>query len=257
MRQLLIILALVLLLPLHARAQWDKAPLCLVPGAELTYRVSVSDGEKSTLRRKILSVDTNGDRRTATVADDTDFSDASGMLSESAIKTLSQTRYIIGYDSWQADIIGQIEEQIRLIVSDMAKNQGIGQSEIPELKFTTSSQNYVFPHIMSPGQKVAPGNIEVSMSTGPITIKITSTINRYECVGAETLTTGAGTFDTYIVESDTSFRISVMGIGKNEKTYMRIWYASGTGEIKRQTLNKRGKVLSESVLESITMPSGN
>lgn len=80
---------------------------------------------------------------------------------------------------------------------------------------------------------------------------MSTTTQRYECVGHERITVPAGTFDTYIVETDTKYKVSFSLFSKSDVNYERTWLAPGIGVVKKQTLNKRGKVQSETVLASI------
>ena len=78
------------------------------------------------------------------------------------------------------------------------------------------------------------------------------TFDRYECTGRETITVPAGTFDTYIIEEEMTNKAKAFGISNKEKEYLKTWYAPGIGDVKSQTLDKKGRVVSESVLNSIT-----
>lgn len=104
---------------------------------------------------------------------------------------------------------------------------------------------------MQKGQKVKTYPISVDISIKFISYTMSISSQRYECVGHERITVPAGTFDTYIVETDTKYKVSFSLFSKSDVNYERTWLAPGIGVVKKQTLNKRGKVQSETVLASI------
>ncbi|MCF6348980.1 MAG: DUF3108 domain-containing protein [Flavobacteriaceae bacterium] len=59
----------------------------------------------------------------------------------------------------------------------------------------------------------------------------------------EEITIPAGTFDCYVISFETEFK---MGIKRKGKT--RQWLAKGVGIVKTEDYNKKGKVISKSVL---------
>ena len=116
---------------------------------------------------------------------------------------------------------------------------------------SADSRDTPYPNTMQKGQKVKTYPISVDISIKFISYTMSVSSQRYECVGHERITVPAGTFDTYIVETDTKYKVSFSLFSKSDVNYERTWLAPGIGVIKKQTLNKRGKVQSETVLASI------
>lgn len=105
---------------------------------------------------------------------------------------------------------------------------------------------------MKPGDALSLKPIKIKIKISIISMSSEITFDRYECTGRETVTVPAGTFDTYIIEEEMTNKAKAFGISNKEKEYSKTWYAPGIGNVKSQTLDKKGRVVSESVLNSIT-----
>ena len=105
---------------------------------------------------------------------------------------------------------------------------------------------------MSPGEsrEFDPVKIKVKIAFLSVTCEIR--YEMYECIGTESLTVPAGTFETYIVEQQVLVKQKSMLGGDKQREYERTWYAPGIGEVKTQSLDKNGIMVEETVLNAIT-----
>lgn len=63
-------------------------------------------------------------------------------------------------------------------------------------------------------------------------------------IGQETIKTGAGTFNCYIVEETVDVKMA----GVNEKSTTKSWYARGIGIVKEETYEKKKLVQSRELI---------
>lgn len=252
MNKYLILLPLLLLLPLLAFAQFEKAPVCMHEGWKLQYTTKDSDGKTSVTTSEVLSVDKQSDKWTVTVKSSYP-EEAKEMFSTEVLDAMSTQRYVITKDAWGTDDIDKLVSQSKTLIDmqmkQLADKEG---TEKVNTNVETDSKNPMYPIVMKAGQKVKVEPVVVKTTVDPLTIKMKLSTEKYECTGRENVTVPAGTFDAYIVQSESKMSVKVLLFSSSESTYQKIWYVEGLGEVKRQTLDKKGKVLQETVLTAIT-----
>lgn len=111
-----------------------------------------------------------------------------------------------------------------------------------------------FPNELSVGQNLpdAQGKITITMAEGAMNMKTIITLDftnrRVEL--QESLTTPAGTFDTFKLSQNTTSTMEIMGM-KRETTFSSIsWIAEGVGAVKSENYNQKGKLDSYTLLTS-------
>jgi hypothetical protein len=96
-------------------------------------------------------------------------------------------------------------------------------------------------HDHAPGEKCAHETKEQSVKGANI-----SSVKR-TVEPPETITVPAGTFDCTVITEEVRFRAMVVF---SQTMRMRTWYAEGVGEVRKQELDRRGRVESTSQLVS-------
>lgn len=238
---------LFLLIPFISNAQIEKAPVCSQQGWKLVYQ-SKSDDKVSKYTEETVSVEKTPGKWTVKILTHYDKQN-----NEKSLPAIPMT-YTLTNSQWMAHNIEFIKNDIHSIIKSFfpkdAKEDDIKPSDLT-VTASADSRDTPYPNTMQKGQKVKTYPISVDISIKFISYTMSTATQRYECVGHERITVPAGTFDTYIVETDTKYKVSFSLFSKSEVNYERTWLAPGIGVIKKQTLNKRGKVQSETVLASI------
>lgn len=96
------------------------------------------------------------------------------------------------------------------------------------------------PCKLAAGQVLGTGVVE--MTIGGMTTEVEITDNNV--VAEETLTTPAGTFECFVIETKVSSRV----LGMTVKGTAKNWYARGIGCVKSESYNAKGKVTASRIL---------
>lgn len=229
-----------------------KAPVPDIPGMILEY-VTVADGSESVTRTEVLSVNTKGEQKHVRVRQDIGdaVKDQDSQEMKEMIDSLSIQHFVIEGGLWYMDLKNYLENTM---ISTIAAQAGDDKETIDMLRksIKITGDNMKYPILMKPGQQVQPQKLGMSIKISIFSISMDFVNSRYECTGTETVTVPAGTFDTYIIESDIEVSSKAFGMNKKEKTSTRTWYSPGIGAVKLQTYSSKGKLISEQYLKSIT-----
>lgn len=250
MKKVLFLLA-ILCLSSNLVFSQTKAPVPDIPGMILEY-VTVADGSESVTRTEVLSVSTVGKLRSVRVRQDigemVKGQDSQNM--KGIIDSLSIQYFMIEDGLWYMDLKNYLENTM---ISTIAAQAGDDKETIEMLRnsIKITGDNMKYPILMTPGQQVQPQKLGMSLKISIFSVSLDFVNSRYECTGTETVTVPAGTFDTYIIESDIEVSSKAFGMNKKDKTSTRTWYSPGIGAVKLQTYSSKGKLISEQYLKSI------
>ena len=112
-----------------------------------------------------------------------------------------------------------------------------------ELEF--SGDNMAFPSKMSVGDKLDDASMNLKVRTGGMQImNMDVTISNRIVEAKDKITTPAGTFDCYRISYDTQSKTKII----NVTTSSTEWIADGVGVVKTESFNKKGKMMSYSLL---------
>ena len=121
-------------------------------------------------------------------------------------------------------------------------------SAYEEMEMEITADEMTIPSNAKPGTDLNDGTIEVSINTGsPVTVNMTVTTENRKVEANEKITTPAGTFDCLKITYD---MVSKIGFVKVQSSAIE-WYSPGTGTIRTESYNKRGKLTGYTVLEEI------
>lgn len=118
-------------------------------------------------------------------------------------------------------------------------------SQMGDVEMDISGTDVELPNNLSVGQQLPDANMEVKVKMGGGINMNTNieTLNR-KVEKKESVTTPAGTFDCYVVYSETKTKMMMA----NQTFPSRIWLAEGVGMIKQESYNKNGKLMGSMVL---------
>ncbi|WP_108422788.1 hypothetical protein [Flagellimonas amoyensis] len=200
----------------------------LVEGTSLQYTNYDKKGkEEGQMDYKITDVSGSGDTVSATMV--LEFSDDKGNTYTSD--------YGITCD-------GNV---VRIDFKSLMNEQMMSQFEDVEMDITGTDVE--LPNNLSVGQALPDSNVNLKMKmAGAVNMNMNvETINR-KVEKKESLTTPAGTFDCYVIYSETRTKM-MMG---NQTVPSRIWLAEGVGMVKQESYNKSGKLMGSTLLTQLS-----
>ncbi|MEC8831801.1 MAG: hypothetical protein VX772_05545 [Bacteroidota bacterium] len=118
-------------------------------------------------------------------------------------------------------------------------------SQMGDVEVDISGTDVELPNNLSVGQELPDANISLKMKMGGAINMNTNveTINR-KVEKQESVTTPAGTFDCYVIYSETKTKMMMA----NQTFPSRTWLAEGIGMVKQESYNKKGKLMGSMVL---------
>jgi len=108
----------------------------------------------------------------------------------------------------------------------------------------------VMPSKLEPGDRIKDSNVSMTlnMAVGKVTADVATTGQK--CVGIETVTVPAGTFECRKVErksvTEANMVVKITQVDKST-----VWYARGVGAVKSMTYDENGKLKSSSELHEL------
>lgn len=145
-------------------------------------------------------------------------------------ETIVESEYDISCDGTKISI------DYHSMVSPMMMNQ------FKDVDYDISGTNLEIPNNLSVGQTLPDAQMNMNISMSGITMKMELTTTDRKVIGKEEVTTPAGTFNCYVLTSNT---ITKMGMTQTSET--KQWIAEGVGMVKQESYNK-GDLISSSVL---------
>lgn len=122
-------------------------------------------------------------------------------------------------------------------------------SQMGEMEMDITGTDVELPNNLSVGQELPDSNVNVKMKMGGVMNMNmdVETINR-KVEKQESVTTPAGTFDCYVIYSETRTKMMM----SNQTIPSRVWLAEGVGMVKQESYNKSGKLMGSSVLTQLS-----
>ena len=200
----------------------------MVDGALLQYTSYDKKGkEEGQIDYKVTNVNGSGDHITATMV--MEISDQKG-------NTFSSD-YDITCD-------GNV---VRIDFKSLMNEQML--SQMGEMEMDITGTDMELPNNLSVGQELPDSNVNVKMKmSGVMNMNMNvETINR-KVEKQESVTTPAGTFDCYVIYSETRTKMMM----SNQTQPSRIWLAEGVGMVKQESYNKSGKLMGSTLLTQLS-----
>jgi hypothetical protein len=112
--------------------------------------------------------------------------------------------------------------------------------QMGDMEVEVSGTDVELPGNLGVGQELPDGNVNVQMKMGGamnMNMNV-ETINR-KVEKEETVTTPAGTFDCFVIYSETRTKMMMA----NQTMPSRVWLAKGIGMVKQESYNKKGTLI--------------
>lgn len=128
--------------------------------------------------------------------------------------------------------------------------QAFQQSGMKDMEMKLKTNKLAYPGKLSVGQKLADGQMEADLMTnGNTMMTMNMTMSNRQVEGQQSVTTPAGTFDTYKISSDMSSENRVMGLPIRTTMHIISYRANNQiFDIKSETYNKNGKLMGYTLL---------
>jgi hypothetical protein len=139
------------------------------------------------------------------------------------------------------------------LVADLSGMMQAMQTSMKDMEVRMKSNKLVYPGKLSVGQTLADGELDADMvSRGNTMMQMNMKMTNRKVDSKETVTTPAGTFDTYKVSSDMNVENRVMGM-PIRSTMRTVSYRADNQlfDIKSETFNKNGKLMGYSLLSKL------
>ncbi len=135
---------------------------------------------------------------------------------------------------------------VRIDFQSLMSGPMIEQFEGAEAEITGTDVEW--PNDLSVGMELPDANVSMKMSMGGINMKMEMDITARKVEKKETVTTPAGTYDCFVVYSETHSKMMMA----NQTFPSRVWLAEGVGMVKNESYNKNGKLMNQMVLTGVT-----
>ncbi len=140
------------------------------------------------------------------------------------------------------------DKGISIDFKSLMNNQVFEQFKEMDMDLDISGTNIQIPNNLSPGQTLPDAELIMTMSMASVTIKMEIKITNRKVVGNETISTSAGTFDCVLITSDRELKM-----GMNRTISSKQWLAEGVGMVKSEEYDKKGNLVSKSILTKFEM----
>lgn len=140
------------------------------------------------------------------------------------------------------------DKGISIDFKSLMNNQVFEQFKEMDMELDISGTNIQIPNNLSPGQTLPDAELIMTMSMASVTIKMEIKITNRKVVGKETISTSAGTFDCILITSDRELKM-----GMNRTMSSKQWLAEGVGMVKSEEYDKKGNLVSKSILTKFEM----
>ncbi|RAJ07947.1 TapB family protein [Arenibacter echinorum] len=132
---------------------------------------------------------------------------------------------------------------IKVDFSSMMSPELMGQYKDMEVEMTGT--DLLYPNNISTGQSLPDADVLMTVKMPPLNMRMNMNFFNRKVIGNESVTTPAGTFDCYVITFDTEAKMGVKMTNSN-----KLWLAEGYGMVQQETYNKKGDLMSKSVLTS-------
>ena len=112
-----------------------------------------------------------------------------------------------------------------------------------DMELEITGTNILYPNTLNEGQTLPDADMLMTIKIEPISLKMTVKIFNRKVVGKESISTPAGSFECYVISYDYESKMGIKMSGTS-----KLWMALGVGTVQQEDYNKKGAVISKSVL---------
>jgi len=133
------------------------------------------------------------------------------------------------------------DDGVKIDFSSMMSPELLEQYKDMEVEM--SGTDLLYPNILSPGKSLPDADVLMTVKMPPLNMKMNMNFFNRKVENKESVTTPAGTFDCYVITYDTEAKMGFKMTNSN-----KLWLAEGYGMVKSESYNKKGNLISKSVL---------
>lgn len=127
---------------------------------------------------------------------------------------------------------------VKIDFESLAPNQMMQQYK--DMEMDISGTDIELPNDLSVGQQLPDANMAMKINMNGINMNISVDMINRSVEKKEQVTTPAGTFDCYVIYSESETKMMV------KQTFpSRLWLAEGVGMVKQESYNKSGKLVGD------------
>lgn len=115
-----------------------------------------------------------------------------------------------------------------------------------DMELDITGTDILLPNTLSEGQTLPDADMFMTVKIVPISLKLTAKVFNRKVEGKETISTPAGTFECFVITHNHESKMGIKFSGTSKQ-----WLALGIGMVLQIDYNKRGEVISKSVLTKI------
>jgi uncharacterized protein DUF3108 len=125
--------------------------------------------------------------------------------------------------------------------------------QFSNMQIQADGKYLAYPIDLKAGQQLPDGIATMEITNnGSHFADVNINITNRKVEGQETITTGAGSFDCYIISYDSSVKIKIIGIGIPANIHGKEWFSTKLGRpVKTESYNKGGKLMGTMQLDAI------
>lgn len=120
--------------------------------------------------------------------------------------------------------------------------------EMGEMEMEVTGTDIELPNDLKVEQGLADANVTMTISMAGMNMKTEVNILNRKVEKKEMVTTPAGSFDCYVIYSDSQTKT----MGMNRTFPSRLWLTEGVGMVKQESYNQKGKLISSTVLTDLS-----
>jgi hypothetical protein len=121
-----------------------------------------------------------------------------------------------------------------------------------DMDMTVSTENIDMPANMRVGQTLPDAQLSISVSSEGIKVfDMVYVIRNRNVVAQETITTPAGSFDTYKISYEIHIQTTTLGIPISRIMTANEWWSHTNGFVKSEVFNRNGRLFSTRILHAI------
>ena len=120
-------------------------------------------------------------------------------------------------------------------------------AQFPDMDMEVSGTALEIPNDLYSGLELPDADLKAAMNMGVMKMNLTIFMTNRKVEGEESVTTPAGTFNCYVISYDHEFKMGMKRTGTAKQ-----WLSEGVGLVKQEDYNKKGKLVSKSVLTSFS-----
>jgi hypothetical protein len=116
--------------------------------------------------------------------------------------------------------------------------------QMGDMEMEITGTDIEIPNNLAVGETLPDANVTMTMSVAGMKMKTVVNILNRKVEKKETVTTSAGSFDCYVIYSDSQ----TQAMGMNKTFPSRLWLAEGVGMVKQETYKNDGDMMSRTEL---------